>query len=107
LWADRVITLASIAKERAEHKGKRNKKGGPVLGIQKAISKQTGKESTKSHAFGESNWGFSTRKYLRSINKNLKPESLNEAIEKAKAFATSKGSRGTYLYNMGRGLLVA
>jgi hypothetical protein len=73
LWRDRFISCATAA---AHKSGKRSS---PII---KTVNKVTGKESTKSTDFNQTNWGTITSGYLSSIKKNLSDGKKFDAIIK-------------------------
>jgi hypothetical protein len=60
LWKNQDITIADLAEDT-----KRGKLGS--RGIRKAVNKLTGKESLKALAFGDTNWGQTSRDYIASV----------------------------------------
>jgi hypothetical protein len=78
LWATGQITLESLEDEKQNKKGK-----GPITGVLKTLNKRSGKLSTKPNAFSDPNWGSACRKYLITINENLRPASLTKILDLA------------------------
>jgi hypothetical protein len=66
----------------------KDKTGKLVTKLSKGLNQESGKESTKAHAFGEANWGPASRRYLKSIN-NLRAGSMESIIKNAQVFAKS------------------
>jgi len=83
-WADGNITKATVAAIVADDSDIMKARKVP---FKKMLTKGSGKESTKTYAFGEANWGSQTKKYYKTIDKKLRPESLRSIVSEAKAHA--------------------
>jgi hypothetical protein len=98
LWANSHITIESLKEERANRKGK-----GTAIGIMaalKTLNKESGRMSSKSLSFSETNWGHTSRRYLQSIN-NLHEGSMDKILDLAKAYVKRSGHCGASSANVG------
>jgi hypothetical protein len=84
-----AITLESLG-DGINAKGKYSSKA-----IIRTVNVNTGRESLKDRAFTETNWGETTRNYLTTIQKNLRPGSFAKIATKAREFVKA-GRRDEY-----------
>ena len=89
LWKDGSVSCKTVAALKAK------KRSSAII---RTINKATGKESTKSTDFNQTNWAMITNGYLTSIKKTLSsPSKFDPIINEAKSFvkATSRPSDST------------
>jgi hypothetical protein len=72
LWSAGDITVEELA----VNKGKMSVK---------TVNPLTGRESSKAVAFGDTNWGPATRKYMVSLNE-FRPETVDKIFQKAEKY---------------------
>jgi hypothetical protein len=79
LWRDGFISCETVAAHKAR------KRSSPIL---KLVNKATGKESTRTTDFNQSNWGTVTSSYILSIKKALASDiKFGAIITDARSFA--------------------
>jgi hypothetical protein len=71
LWRDGFISCETVAAHKA------GKRSSPILRL---VNKVTGKESTRTTDFNQSNWGAVTSSYIQSIKKNLSSDIKFDAV---------------------------